>query len=194
MNNFWWIIAMINWIGSAKMVLDPYPMGENYHPKVCTIMHSYFVLLNGNQTNDYDHLSGNFGYYIHGLWAEQCAECLRCGYPTYCRKSIPVDISEFDISKFEVDQNIIKELIEYWFPPNNITSKVELIEHEYSKHGVCFQNLTAIEYFSHVIQLYKEVRSNPEYVKDCMGDQCIFNVAPNFTILGPVKLKNDDYL
>ena len=27
--------------------------GENYHPKVCTITHSYFVLLNGNPNHQH---------------------------------------------------------------------------------------------------------------------------------------------
>lgn len=162
--------------------------GEDYHPKVCTITHSYFVLLNGNEPNSFykyhnnnnnniNNINNTFDYYIHGLWPEQCLECPECGYPTFCGKQY---------HSIDLKQNIIKELIEYWFPPNNITAKVELIEHEYSKHGVCFQNLTAMEYFAHVIRLYKEVKNNQTYAQSCIEDQCMFNIDTNFNITGPI--------
>jgi ribonuclease I len=112
------------------------PLLLAFSPPVCTPTYYRFDLLRQHET-----------FLIHGLWIEQCKECLSCGYPSYCPQST-CDIANdchFNISELAP---IKDELDKYWFNGTN------LLQHEYCKHGTC-TNLTEYEYFATALKIYK---------------------------------------
>lgn len=150
---------------------------ENYHPLLCDIQQYVFAFLwNGSD------------YQIHGLWPDQCKECMTCGYPTCCNSS------KFASSYQEPsDISFVKE---YWYGGlQKKSSPIEtcgikaftLLEHEVVKHGSCMNYFTD-EYVAKVKEVYFE--HEIEFQKQChllkMND-CELRLNQDFNLITPKK-------
>jgi ribonuclease I len=96
---------------------------------------------------------------MHGLWPEQCAECLTCGYPSCCDTK---DVSYV----FPSDPEQVAFINTRWFNATtqeeclnvgNNGDMVSLFEHEYFKHASCtaFRQSTS-NFVQQVMRLYDE--------------------------------------
>lgn len=96
---------------------------------------------------------------VHGLWPEQCAECLTCGYPSCCDTK---DVSYV----FPSDPEQVAFINTRWF---NATTQEEclnkrirgdlipLFEHEFFKHASCTAfRQSASDFVQQVMRLYDE--------------------------------------
>ena len=114
----------------------------------CTIHEYKFAYLYNDVNKTYD---------VHGLWPEVC--CNYHGYPFFCH---PVT---FDIN---VLKPILPSLLEVWFPTYNQSQQLELMEHEYVKHGSC-TDFSLLEYFETALCLNAKTNTS-----SCQGENCYF--------------------
>ena len=124
--------------------------GGSYSPPSCRVTNYDFTFI-------YDDREKVFK--VHGLWPEQCAECMACGYPSCCNMA---NISYV----YPTDPDQVTFLSVRWF---NATTKAEcykrsdnkrsdlipLFEHEFFKHASCTPfRQSASEFVQQVMQLY----------------------------------------
>lgn len=117
------------------------------HSLICDISEYRLALLKNNQQ-----------YEIHGLWPEIC--CNIKGYPEYC-KNVTFNITEIE--------SLLPKLYKYWYPTTNSTLQLELMKHEYLKHGSCTY-YSLFDYFNNTLCLYFIVNIN-----QCYQENCYFN-------------------
>lgn len=133
-----------------------------YNPSSCSVTNYDFTFI-------YDDADKVFK--VHGLWAEQCAECLTCGYPSCCNTANMSYV-------YPSDPNQVAFLNARWF---NATTReecfnkrighkrighkriehkdnddeVSLFEHEFFKHASCTAwRQSASEFVEQVMRLY----------------------------------------
>lgn len=126
-----------------------YGLTTPYSPVNCSVT-------NYDLTFIYD--DGEMVFKVHGLWPEQCGECITCGYPSCCNT---VNVSYV----FPSDPQQVAFLNERWF---NATTQEEclnnkrfrndlvpLFEHEFFKHASCTPfRQSASEFVKQVMALY----------------------------------------
>ena len=123
---------------------------SQYSPASCNATNYDFTFI-------YD--EGEKVFKVHGLWPEQCAECLTCGYPSCCDTK---DVSYV----FPSDPEQVAFLNARWF---NATTQEEclnkrirgdlvpLFEHEFFKHASCTAfRQSASDFVEQVMRLYDE--------------------------------------
>lgn len=119
---------------------------HNYCPTSCNVTNYDFTFI-------YDELDQEFK--VHGLWAEQCEECLTCGYPSCC------DTGNMSYAN-PTDPGQIQFLNTRWYNAttreecgnNNGTEEVSLFEHEFYKHASCSKFRNASDFLGQVVLLY----------------------------------------
>ena len=136
----------------------PAKSGYKYSPPHCSVTNYDFTFI-------YD--ENDKAFKVHGLWPEQCAECLTCGYPYCCDTANMSYVPPGDPEQ-------IAFLSTRWF---NATTKdeclnerddlVPLFEHEYFKHASCTPlKQSASEFVQQVMRLYVA------YYKTRVENQC----------------------
>ena len=123
---------------------------SQYSPVSCNVTNYDFTFI-------YD--ESDKAFKMHGLWPEQCAECLTCGYPSCCDTK---DVSYV----FPSDPEQVAFINTRWF---NATTQEEclnkrirgdlipLFEHEYFKHASCTAlRQSASDFVEQVMRLYDE--------------------------------------
>jgi ribonuclease I len=142
---------------SSKYFLSPKPKSQlkppsppQYSPAGCNVT-------NYDLTFIYD--DNEKAFKVHGLWPEQCAECLACGYPSCC------DTGNMSYV-FPIDPVQIAFLNARWFNATtqeecvnvgNGDDLVPLFEHEFFKHASCTPfRRGASQFVEQVMQLYDE--------------------------------------
>lgn len=143
-------------------------VSENYHPISCDVTRYVFALVRINNMLK-----------IHGLWPDQCSECITCGYPTCCNMEKFGNFSEPSNMHF---------VHEYWLNGNNtlphpsivcgIKSKT-LFEHEAIKHASCM-DMYPFDYINIVEQLF--IKYN-DYVNEKCKKKCNILLDNNFIII-----------
>jgi len=151
------------------------PIKYNYSPVNCNITNYDFTFI-------YEESEKSFK--VHGLWPEQCAECLTCGYPSCC---LAGNMSYV----YPSDPDLISFLNTRWF---NATTKeeclnvgngndnmVSLFEHEFFKHASCTSlRQSASEFVEQVMRLYDEYYVT-HVENQCVGyNQLWLNLNGNF--------------
>lgn len=139
----------------------------NYSPNTCTVTNYDFTFLFDKQSQQFK---------VHGVWPEQCQECIDCGYPSCC------NINNINYVYPNDTTNFIKN---YWY--NTITTEectgitdVILFEHEFYKHISCTNLKTTNDFLKLVIFLYNAYYDKYVYNK-CIGyNQLWLNLDNNF--------------
>ena len=170
-------ILFLFFLFSAKYFLvPPLPSSSSsqlkppseYSPASCSVTNYDFTFI-------YD--ENEKAFKVHGLWPEQCAECLTCGYPSCC------DATNMSYV-YPSDPDQIAFLEARWF---NATTKEEclnkrirdvgngnddlvlLFEHEFFKHASCTAfRQSASEFVEQVMQLY-ETHYKTRVENQCAG-------------------------
>lgn len=177
-------VLFIFFLISSKYFLVP-PLkktpinSSQYSPASCNVTNYDFTFI-------YD--DGEKAFKVHGLWPEECAECLTCGYPSCC------DASNMSYV-FPSDPGQIAFLEARWF---NATTQeecfnksvdhkrikgdsVSLFEHEFFKHASCTPfRQSASQFVEQVMRLYDEYYAT--HVENrCAGyNQLWLNLDGNF--------------
>lgn len=157
---------------------------SDYSPASCSVT-------NYDLTFIYD--DGEKEFKVHGLWPEQCTECLTCGYPSCCDAtnmsyvypSDPDQIAFLNAQWFNATtqegclnkrKSDIKERIR-----NNGNDLVPLFEHEFFKHASCTAfRQSASEFVEQVMRLY-ETHYKTRVENQCAGyKQLWLNLDGNF--------------
>jgi ribonuclease I len=172
-------VLFILFLFSSKYFLVP-PLkktpnnSSQYSPASCNVTNYDFTFI-------YD--DDEKAFKVHGLWPEQCAECLACGYPSCCNA---VNMSYV----FPSDPGQIAFLNARWFNATtqeeclnvgNGDDLVSLFEHEFFKHASCTPfRQSASEFVEQVMRLYDEYYAT--HVEDrCAGyNQLWLNLDGNF--------------
>lgn len=136
---------------SSRYFLVPPPSTNPYSPINCTVT-------NYDLTFIYD--DSEMAFKVHGLWPEQCSECVTCGYPSCC------DAKNMSYV-FPNDPQQVAFLNERWFnattPEECLSGRnkgisnnlVPLFEHEFFKHASCTPfRQSASEFVQQVMALY----------------------------------------
>lgn len=112
-----------------------------YSPTTCTATNYDFTFL-------YD-LDDEI-FKVHGLWVEQCAECLTCSYPSCC------NINNINYIYPQDPTNFIENNWFYTLTTEECTeiSNVILFEHEYYKHISCTNIGNTTNFLNLVMYLY----------------------------------------
>jgi ribonuclease I len=102
----------------------------------------------------------NSDYTIHGLWIDY----QRGGYPEFC-KPAHFDVNELKTLKPTLDL--------YW--PSCFGKNEGLWEHEWKKHGTCFNlnNGTMIKYFNSTLNLFL---THKEELRKCNQQNCLIPI------------------
>ena len=147
---------------------------SQYSPASCNATNYDFTFI-------YD--EGEKVFKVHGLWPEQCAECLTCGYPSCCDTK---DVSYV----FPSDPEQVAFLNARWF---NATTQEEclnkrirgdlvpLFEHEFFKHASCTAfRQSASDFVEQVMRLYDKYYAM-RVENQCVGyKQLWLNLDGNF--------------
>jgi ribonuclease I len=149
----------------------------SYSPVSCSVTNYDFTFI-------FDENESAFK--VHGLWPEQCAECLTCGYPSCCDAtnmsyvfpSDPGQIAFLNTRWFNATTQ--EECLNKHFRDND-NDLVPLFEHEFFKHASCTvfrQN--ASEFVEQVMRLY-ETHYKTHVENQCAGyKQLWLNLDGNF--------------
>jgi hypothetical protein len=138
-----------------------------YNPSSCSVTNYDFTFI-------YDDADKVFK--VHGLWAEQCAECLTCGYPSCCNTanmsyvhpSDPKQVAFLNARWFNAttrEECFNKRIGNKRIGNKRIGNKrikhednedeVSLFEHEFFKHASCTAwRQSASEFVEQVMRLY----------------------------------------
>ena len=133
-----------------------------YNPSSCSVTNYDFTFI-------YDDADKVFK--VHGLWAEQCAECLTCGYPSCCNTanmsyvhpSDPKQVAFLNARWFNAttreecfNKRIGNKRIEHKrIEHEDNEDEVSLFEHEFFKHASCTAwRQSASEFVEQVMRLY----------------------------------------
>lgn len=155
---------------------------SDYSPTSCNVT-------NYDLTFIYD--DGEKAFKVHGLWPEQCAECLTCGYPSCCAATNMSYV-------YPSDPGQIAFLETRWF---NATTKeeclnvkndeeVSLFEHEFFKHASCTPfRQSASQFVEQVMQIY-ETHYKTHVENQCAGyKQLWLNLDGKFAYNNVTKCK-----
>ena len=154
------MLFLVFLIASKYFLVPPPPLtatntntpihSSQYSPASCNATNYDFTFI-------YD--EGDKAFKVHGLWPEQCAECLTCGYPSCCDTK---DVSYV----FPSDPEQVAFLNARWFNATtqeeclnvgNNGDMVSLFEHEYFKHASCTAfRQSASNFVEQVMRLYDE--------------------------------------
>ena len=176
-------ILFIFFLFSSHFFLTPPPLkthsisefkNNNYSPTTCNVTNYDFTFIYDN----YDKV-----FKVHGLWAEQCEECLECGYPYCCNTS--------NMSYVHPNEpNQIAFLNTRWFNATtsqecstllNNGEEVTLFQHEFFKHASCTQMRTTSAFLDLVMRLY-DAYYELYVVNKCSGyNQLWLNIDGNFS-------------
>lgn len=152
--------------------------GSNYCPTSCNVTNYDFTFI-------YDERDQAFK--VHGLWAEQCEECLTCGYPSCCNTGNMSYVHPGDPSQ-------IQFLNTRWYNAttreecgnnnnnnnNNRSEEVSLFEHEFYKHASCTKMRTTSNFLDQVMLLY-DAHYKTRINNQCAGfSQLWLNLDTNF--------------
>jgi ribonuclease I len=148
-------VLFLVFLTASKYFLVP-PVTEiktSYGPASCNVTNYDFTFI-------YD--EGEKAFKVHGLWPEQCAECLTCGYPSCCAATNMSYV-------FPSDPEQVAFISTRWF---NATTQEEclhnkrfkydndavpLFEHEFFKHASCTAfRQSASDFVEQVMRLYDE--------------------------------------
>jgi len=178
-------ILFIFFLFSSQYFLTPPPLkthsisefkNNNYSPTTCNVTNYDFTFIYDN----YDKV-----FKVHGLWAEQCEECLECGYPYCCNTSNMSYV-------YPNEPNQIEFLNTRWFNAttsqecstsnnSNNSEEVPLFEHEFFKHASCTQMRTTSAFLDLVMRLY-DAYYVLYVVNKCSGyNQLWLNIDGNFS-------------
>lgn len=101
----------------------------------------------------------NSNHTIHGLWIDYT----KGGYPEFC------NITRFDVNELN---GIKKDLDKFW--PSCYDKNEGLWEHEWQKHGTCFNTkMSLFFYFNKTLELYK---TNIDKVYSCNQKECLIPI------------------
>lgn len=155
-----------------------------YSPMSCNVTNYDFTFIFDEK---------NKAFKVHGLWAEQCSECLTCGYPYCC----DVDNMSFI---YPTNSKQVAFLNAQWFNAttreecfggnkrkeksfevNKGDVEVSLFEHEYFKHASCTpMRVSASEFLEQVMRLY-DMYYEMHVENQCSGySQLWLNLDGNF--------------
>ena len=193
-------ILFIFFMFSAKYFFTPPPLKTplskmmqppikcySYSPASCNVTNYDFTFI-------YD--ENEKAFKVHGLWPEQCAECLTCGYPSCCATknmryvfpSDPKQVAFINTRWFNATTQ--EECLQIFKGVNkNIENEkrrngdeVSLFEHEFFKHASCtpFRQNTS-HFVEQVMRLYDEYYAT--HVENrCAGyNQLWLNLDGNFS-------------
>ena len=146
----------------------------SYSPASCNVTNYDFTFI-------YDESEKVFK--VHGLWPEQCAECLTCGYPSCCAATNMSYV-------FPSDPEQVAFINTRWF---NATTQEEclnkrirgdlvpLFEHEFFKHASCTAfRQSASDFVEQVMRLYDKYYAM-RVENQCVGyKQLWINLDGNF--------------
>ena len=128
----------------------------SYSPASCNVTNYDFTFI-------YDESEKVFK--VHGLWPEQCAECLTCGYPSCCAAtnmsyvfpSDPEQVAFINTRWFNAttkEECLNNKRFRYDDEDNDLVS---LLEHEFFKHASCTAfRQSASDFVQQVMRLYDE--------------------------------------
>jgi ribonuclease I len=132
---------------------------SQYSPASCNVTNYDFTFI-------YD--EGEKAFKVHGLWPEQCAECLTCGYPSCCAAtnmsyvfpSDPEQVAFLNARWFNAttqEECLNNKRFRYDGDRYDNNDTVPLFEHEYFKHASCtgFRQSTS-DFVEQVMRLYDE--------------------------------------
>jgi len=147
-------ILFLLFLFSAKYFLvPPFPMDNSqYSPASCNVTNYDFTFI-------YD--DGEKVFKVHGLWPEQCVECLTCGYPSCCTAtnmsyvypSDPEQIAFLEARWFNATTR--EECFNKRSGDDFKGDEVSLVEHEFFKHASCTPlRQSASEFVAQVMRLY----------------------------------------
>lgn len=159
---------------------------SSYSPTSCSVT-------NYDLTFIYDNSEKSFK--VHGLWPEQCSECLTCGYPSCCDVGnmsyvLPSDSEQITFLKTRwfngttqqdcFTKSIKKKSIDHRQSIGN-NNLVSLFEHEFFKHASCTPlRQSASEFVERVMRLYDEYYET-HVENQCAGyNQLWLNLDGNF--------------
>ena len=126
----------------------------SYSPASCNVTNYDFTFI-------YDESEKVFK--VHGLWPEQCAECLTCGYPSCCAAtnmsyvfpSDPEQVAFINTRWFNAttkEECLNNKRFRYDDEDNDLVS---LLEHEFFKHASCTTlRQSASDFVEQVMRLY----------------------------------------
>ena len=164
---------------------------SGYSPATCNVTNYDFTFI-------YDDTYSAFK--VHGLWAEQCSECVTCGYPfccnainmTYVYPSKPNQIAFLNAQWYnattheECSSNRDTHTHTHTQTQLSTTSEsseslVSLFEHEFFKHASCSpMRVSASDFVDQVMQLYT-LYYNTHVENQCSGyKQLWLNLDSNF--------------
>ena len=152
----------------------------SYSPASCNVTNYDFTFI-------YDESEKVFK--VHGLWPEQCAECLTCGYPSCCAAtnmsyvfpSDPEQVAFINTRWFNAttkEECLNNKRFRYDDEDNDLVS---LLEHEFFKHASCTAlRQSASGFVEQVMRLYDEYYAM-RVVNQCAGyKQLWLNLDGNF--------------
>jgi len=134
---------------------------SNYCPTSCNVTNYDFTFI-------YDERDQEFK--VHGLWAEQCEECLTCGYPSCCHTGNMSYANPSDPSQIQFLNTrwyIATTREECTNKNNNKSEEVSLFEYEFYKHASCTEMRNASNFLNQVMLLYDA------YYKTRINNQCV---------------------
>jgi ribonuclease I len=123
---------------------------SQYSPASCNVTNYDFTFI-------YD--ESDKAFKVHGLWPEQCAECLTCGYPSCCDTknvsyvfpSDPEQVAFINTRWFNATTHTQEECVNV----GNNGDLVPLFEHEFFKHASCTAfRQSASDFVEQVMRLY----------------------------------------
>lgn len=152
------------------------PSPPQYSPASCNVT-------NYDLTFIYDENEKVFK--VHGLWPEQCAECLTCGYPSCCDAkdmryvfpSDPVQIAFLNTRWFNATTQEECDCVNV----GNGDDLVPLFEHEFFKHASCTPfRQGASQFVEQVMRLYDEYYATHVENQCARYNQLWLNLDRNF--------------
>lgn len=150
---------------------------SSYSPTSCSVTNYDFTFI-------YDDIDNAFK--VHGLWPEQCAECLTCGYPSCCAATnmsyvYPSDPQQIAFIEARWFNATTKEECFNKRVKNKSDEEVSLFEHEFFKHASCTPfRQSASEFVEQVMRLYDQYYET-QVENQCTGyNQLWLNLDGNF--------------
>ena len=158
------VLFLLSLIGSKYFLVPPLPKSSassrsppspSYSPASCNVTNYDFTFI-------YD--DGEKAFKVHGLWPEQCGECLTCGYPSCCatknmRYVFPSDPKQVAFINTRWFNATTQEECFNKKRNKNIKGddEVPLFEHEFFKHASCTAlRQSASDFVQQVMRLYDE--------------------------------------
>ena len=167
-----WLLLITNSYVKQNTLLTPIDSVDSvdlvgYSPTSCTITNYMLTFI-------YDDNSSSFK--VHGLWPEECAECVECSYPSCCNIDDVIYEYPYDPTNF-IDN--------YWYNTTTTESctgeeNVILFEHEYYKHISCTDIGNTTNFLNLTMDLYDYYYD--DYVNGkCNGyDELWLNLDANY--------------